>query len=88
MRLLRVDCNKGKKIDGGFAHHVFESSVVNNKKMINIIASTKFDGILIDSQHIEEFKKNPAQFLKEISNDDEDTSRNSGAGDFSDGGGI
>lgn len=70
MNLLRIDTNKGNKVDGGFLHSVFESETINGKRKINIISSTKFDGVLTDSDHIEQYRTNPEEFLKGITDED------------------
>lgn len=70
MRLLKIETNKGNMIDGGFRHTVFESGTVNGKRCINILASTKFDGVLWHPEHIEQFKKNPDEFLRSAVDED------------------
>lgn len=75
MRLLRIDTNKGNRVDGGFRHTVFESSITNGKRSIKNLCSTKFDGILYDAEHIEHFKKNPDEFLGGITSDDTNNSQ-------------
>lgn len=65
MRLLRIDTNKGNKIDGGFRHTVFESSKINGKPMINIIDSVKFNDVLC-VEHANLYKSNPAAFIESL----------------------
>ena len=67
---LRIGTNKGNKVDGGFRHTVFESSTLNGKKSINMIASARFDGVLNELEHIEDYRKNPSEFLKGLSDDE------------------
>lgn len=84
MRLLRIDTNKGNKVDGGFLHTVFETTRMNGERKINILASTKFDGVLCHPEHIEQFKNNPDEFLRSVSNDESDLQLSSDSNDGGD----
>lgn len=70
MRLLRIDTNKGNKVDGGFRHTIFESQVTNGRCDINIIESAKFNEVLSNSEWIEHYTKDPKGFLKNMSEED------------------
>ncbi len=71
MRLLRIDTNKNRSVDGGFRHTVFESSKINGKSMINIIDSVKFNDVL-DAASIESYKSNPKEFIESLNTQETD----------------
>lgn len=70
MKLVRIDCNKGRKIDGGFLHTVFESMNLNGEKKINILSSVKFNEVLVAPEYLENFRLDPIKFLEDVSDCD------------------
>lgn len=82
MRLLRIDTNKGNKIDGGFRHTTFDITKVNGERKINIVSSIKFDSVLTHPLHIEQFRKDPDELLRSVTDENDLSDNNSnGNGD-------
>jgi len=69
MRLVRIDCNKGKSNDGAFVHTVYDCGKVNGKRTINKLASIRFDGVLSEPEWLAEFAKNPEEYLRGLTHD-------------------
>lgn len=74
-KFLRIDCNRGIPIDGGFRHTIFESSTMNGKKAINKLVSVKFSEILSEDAYIESFKNDPDAFIGGLT-DEKDSNTN------------
>lgn len=65
MRLLAINTNKGKHIEGGFQHTIYDCGHVNGKIDKRTLYSCKFLEI-IPEEFVGNFVKDPEKFMKEL----------------------
>ena len=66
MNLLLIETNKGRMIDNGFRHTVFKIGRVNDKRVLDIITTCKFNEILSEESYVESFRKDPKAFIESL----------------------